>query len=60
MSDMHEGLEPRSSSEVVLSTMHFKAGMDSEMAVCMCIIYISQPVKRFSILILALSSDQKV
>lgn len=57
---MHEGSEPCSSSEVVLSTVHFKAGMDFEMSVCMCIIYISQPVKKFSILILALSSDQKV
>ena len=34
---MHEGSGPCSSSEVMLSTMHFKAGMDFKMSRCVCV-----------------------
>ena len=37
MYDMHEGSGPCSSSEVMLSTMHFKAGMDFKMSRCVCV-----------------------
>ena len=37
MYDMHEGSGACSSSEVMLSTMHFKAGMDFKMSLCVCV-----------------------